>query len=272
MRIRIACLHDIASYGGAALMNIIPIMYSKGIEVSPVPTSLFTSHGAVEGAKSFDVSAFMKEYTRQYSKLNVHFDGIYLGLFTSVFQMEEALKFLESFSKENTLILLDPIMGDNGKLYGFIHENNVNSMRNLAKRADIITPNLTEACILAGIEYKEIFSEAELQALLVTLANLGPKHIVVTSVTKGNLICTYVYTKAKIQVVERERLPGSYPGTGDAFSAFLMAEMLKGTEIIEAVENAMIFIEECIKILLKNGYNSLEGLPIAEYINGSQES
>lgn len=270
MRRRIACLHDLASYGGAALMNIIPIMYSKGIEVSPVPTSLFTSHGAVEGVKSYDTSAFMKEYTMQYLKLNLSFDGIYLGLFTTLFQMEEALKFLESFSKENTLVLLDPIMGDNGKLYGFIHENNVNAMRNLAKRADIITPNLTEACILSGIEYKDVFSEVELERLLDTLSSLGPKHIVVTSVSEGKLICTYVYSKGKIQIIKRERLSGSYPGTGDAFSAYLMAEMLKGTEIIEAVEKAMIFIEEGIKIILKNGYKNFEGLPIAEYLYDKQ--
>ncbi|MDV3426812.1 MAG: pyridoxamine kinase, partial [Bacillota bacterium] len=137
MRKRIACLHDLASYGGAALMNIIPIMYSSGIEVCPIPTSLFTSHGALIGSKCMDNSDFMKDYTAQYKKLQLNFDGIYLGLFTSENQIKEADYFLQCFSKKDTLILMDPIMGDNGKIYSFINEENVKDIIKLVKKADI---------------------------------------------------------------------------------------------------------------------------------------
>jgi len=274
MRKRIACFHDLSSFGGAALMNIIPVMYSFGIEVCPIPTSLFTSHGALKGSESMDVSGFIKEYTKQYKELKLNFDGIYLGLFTSLEQMKEAEIFLDIFSKKETLILLDPIMGDNGKMYSFIHEKNIEIMKELIGKVQIITPNFTEACIILDKVYKEELSNSEVEQLLVSLSDLGPKYVIVTSVPTGKDICTYVYDRMekKIDVVKSERRPGSYPGTGDAFTATLMAEMLNSSSVIDSVSKAVSFVEEGIDLILKKGYNPLEGLPIADYLYKSSLS
>lgn len=268
MRKRIACLHDLSSFGGAGLMNIIPIMYSLGIEVCPIPTSLFTSHGSLKASQSMDVSGFMKEYTKQYKKLELHFDGIYLGLFTSLAQMIEAKKFLDVFSEKDTLILLDPIMGDNGKLYGFMNKNNIKIIREIIKRVQIITPNFTEACILLDKEYNEDFTENEIKQLLVSLSNLGPEYVIITSVPRQNYLCTYIYSRMekRIDMVKSEKRPGSYPGTGDAFTATLMAHLLNGSSLIDSVSKAANLVEKGIDIILKNGYNHLEGLPLAEYL------
>jgi pyridoxine kinase len=266
MRKRIACLHDLASYGGAALMNIIPIMYRNGIEVCPIPTSLFTSHGALAGSKSFDNSGFMREYTNQYKQLEVNFDGIYLGLFTSEKQVNEADYFIRSFSEKDTLVLMDPIMGDNGKLYGFISDDNVKTIRNLIKRTKIITPNFTEACILLGREYNENIKRSEIEKILISLSTLGPDQIVLTSVPKGEFIFTYAYNRTEniFGEVKGQKRPGSYPGTGDAFTAALMAYMLNGSSLLDSVSAAADLVEKGIEMIIRNGYNPLEGLPLAE--------
>jgi Pyridoxal/pyridoxine/pyridoxamine kinase len=269
MRKRIACIHDLASYGGAALMNIIPIMYSYGIEVCPIPTSLFTSHGALIGSKSFDNSCFMKEYTAQYKQLQLKFDGIYLGLFTSSDQMNEADYFLQSFSKKDTLVLMDPIMGDNGKLYSFMNEDNIKTMRKLIKKAKIITPNLTEACIILGRQYKEDIDDNEIEEILISLSSFGPEQVIVTSVPREGFISSYIYNKLdnRYGVIKGEKRPGSYPGTGDAYTAALMAHMLNGCSLIDSAFKATKLIEKGIDMIINNGYNPMEGLPIAEYLS-----
>ena len=266
MRKRIACFHDLSSYGGAALMNIIPIMYSAGIEVCPIPTALFTSHGALEGSRCMEVSGFLKEYINQYQELKLNFQGIYLGLFKTFEQMMEAEKFLEIFSKEETLTLLDPIMGDNGKLYSFIKEENIMIMRELMKKVQIITPNFTEACILSGKEYKENISDSEMQQLLISLSKLGAKQVVVTSVPRGEILVSYIYDGNNTTVVKSEKRPGSYPGTGDAFTAILMEEILKGSNLLQSVTKASAFVERGIDLIISKGYNPLEGIPMAELL------
>jgi len=274
MRKRIACLHDLASYGGAALMNIIPIMYNSGIEVCPIPTSLFTSHGALIGSKSSDNSGFMKDYTAQYKQLELNFDGIYLGLFTSENQIKEADYFLQSFSKKDTLVLMDPIMGDNGKLYGFMDEENVKAMRKLLKKAKIITPNLTEACIILGRPYKEDIDKSEIEEILVSLSSFGPEQVIVTSVPSQGFVSSYIYNKIdnRYGVIKGEKRPGSYPGTGDAYTASLMAHLLNGCSLIDSAFEATKLVEKGIDMIIKNGYNPMEGLPLAEYLSGLNNS
>lgn len=268
MRKRIACIHDLASFGGAALMNIIPIMYSSGIEVCPIPTSLFTSHGALSGSKSFDNSGFMKGYTSQYKQLQLNFNGIYLGLFTSENQIKEADYFLQSFSKKDTLILMDPIMGDNGRLYSFMDEDIVKAIRKLIKKVKIITPNLTEACIILGRSYKKDIDKNEIEEILVSLSSLGPEQVIVTSVPSQGFVSSYIYNKIdnRYGVIKGEKRPGSYPGTGDAYTAALMANLLNGCSLIDSAFKATKMIESGIDMIIKSGYNPMEGLPLAEYL------
>lgn len=268
MRKRIACFHDLASFGGAALMNIIPVMYSEGIEVCPIPTALFTSHGALKGSKSMGINGFIGEYSKQYKELNLSFDGIYLGLFTSLEQIKQVQDFLDIFIKEDTWLLLDPIMGDNGKLYSFINKENIKGMKELVKSAGIITPNLTEASILLGREFNDKTEDKEIEEILFSLGRLGPEYVVITSVPKEKYLCTYIYDriKNKTDVVKSIKRPGSYPGTGDAFAAMLMADMLKGADIVSGVKKAAGLIEKGIDLAVEKGYEPLEGLPLAELL------
>lgn len=270
MRKRIACFHDLASFGGAALMNIIPIMYSEGIEVCPIPTALFTSHGAIKGSRAMEVSEFFKEYLNHYRDLKLSFNGIYLGFFKSSSQIIMAEVFLDCFG-ENKLVLLDPIMGDNGKLYNFVNKENVENMKRLVKKAGIITPNLTEACALLDMAYKEGFREDEIKGILYSLGDLGPDNIILTSVTDNDYIYTYIYNKKTVKVIKGVKRPGFYPGCGDVFSAMVMALMLKGKDIFIAAKEAVELIERGIDLSVKSKYSALEGLPLAELL-GKKEA
>lgn len=269
MRKRIAAIHDLASYGGAALLNIIPIMYSNGIEVNPIPTAIFTSHGAFKGIKKQDAGVFMDEYTSQWSELGLQFSGIYLGLFTDHSQVLSALKFIDAFDKNNPLIVLDPILGDNGKMYSFMDSSIIDGVRSLISKAHVITPNLTEACLLTNRSYNENMLEEEISAILLELSEIGTETVILTSVQKGNFLNNYIYNKrnSTTDVISFKKLPGSYPGTGDAFTALVMAEILNGGCVYEGVVKASMFIEKGIKLLLEKGYNPLEGLPLGEMLS-----
>lgn len=244
-------------------------MYSLGVEVTPIPTVFFTSHGGLKGMEGRDNSDFMMEYTSQYKELKISFDGIYLGLFTSLKQLENIEGFLDAFAKDDALVVLDTIMGDNGKLYSFMNESIIEAMRSLVKRADIITPNLTEACLLLNRKYEENLSHEEVIDILKELSYMGPEKIILTSVNRESKLCTYTYEKETkmVNVVIREKLKGSYPGTGDAFAAVVMGELLNGKSLEASVNLAADFVEDCIRIIIEKNYNSLEGLPIAEYLS-----
>ncbi|MDV3429408.1 MAG: PfkB family carbohydrate kinase, partial [Bacillota bacterium] len=178
--------------------------------------------------------------------------------------------FLQCFSKKDTLILMDPIMGDNGKIYSFINEENVKDIIKLVKKADIITPNLTEACIILGRPYKENLNHSEIEEILISLSSLGPEKVIVTSVPGTGFISTYIYNKTdnRFGVIKGEKRPGSYPGTGDAYTASLMAHLLNGCSLIDSAFKATKLVEKGIDMIIKNGYNPMEGLPLAEYLSG----
>ncbi|MDT8718666.1 pyridoxamine kinase [Clostridium sp. 19966] len=266
MRKRIAAIHDLACYGGAALMNIIPIMYNLGVEVNPIPTAIFTSHGAFNGVKKTENDAFMKEYLFQWKSNDFKFDGIYIGLFTSPKQVEFTKEFLDSFKHKDTLVVLDPILGDNGKLYGFMDEDSIENVKAILEKADVITPNLTEAALLTGMDYKKCCCEEEIEKCLKVLGKLGPKYVIITSVCLDDKMYIYIYDKTKdsVEYLCREKLKGSYPGTGDAFTAVLMGCLMKGMSICESAEKAAEFVEAGISLVISNNLNPLEGLPLAD--------
>jgi pyridoxine kinase len=264
MRKRIAVIHDLPSFGGAALMNTIPIMYNMGIEVNPIPTALFTSHGGFKGVKNVENDNFLDEYLNHWDKLKISFDGIYLGLFTTINQVGFAKKFLSRFKAENNIVLLDTIMGDNGNPYSFINYENIENIKSLLPYADIITPNLTEAYLLLGREYNKNPKDSEIIDILSSLSLLGPKRIVLTSVLNGEKISTFLYDSSSESVKEyrRDILDGYYPGTGDAFASILIGSMIQGKDLEAAVYKAINFVEKAINIVIGQGLNPMEGLPL----------
>ncbi|EOU2065744.1 pyridoxamine kinase [Clostridium perfringens] len=263
---KIAAIHDISCYGRAALATIIPILSSMGNQVCPLPTAVLSTHTDGFGKPAIrDLSDFIYETKDHWKRLNLNFQCIYSGYLADPNQVKFVERFIEDFKEENTLVVIDPVMADNGKLYDGMSEKMIEEMRTLIKSADIITPNITEASFLLGKEYKESLNEDEIKEYLVGLGNLGPKISIITSVTssRGNeYIDTVLYDREEkmFYTYSHKRINAFYCGTGDAFASLLIGWILRWESIEKALEKSCNFIAEAIEYSEKFDYPPNEGI------------
>ena len=262
----IAAIHDISCYGRAALATIIPILSSMGNQVCPLPTAVLSTHTDGFGKPAIrDLSDFIYETKDHWKRLNLNFQCIYSGYLADPNQVKFVERFIEDFKEENTLVVIDPVMADNGKLYDGMSEKMIEEMRTLIKSADIITPNITEASFLLGKEYKESLNEDEIKEYLVGLGDLGPKISIITSVTssRGNeYIDTVLYDREEkmFYTYSHKRINAFYCGTGDAFASLLIGWILREESIEKALEKSCNFIAEAIEYSEKFDYPPNEGI------------
>ena len=263
---KIAAIHDISCYGRAALATIIPILSSMGNQVCPLPTAVLSTHTDGFGKPAIrDLSDFIYETKDHWKRLNLNFQCIYSGYLADPNQVKFVERFIEDFKEDDTLIVIDPVMADNGKLYDGMSEKMIEEMRTLIKSADIITPNITEASFLLGKEYKESLNEDEIKEYLVGLGDLGPKISIITSVTssKGNeYIDTVLYDREEkmFYTYSHKRINAFYCGTGDAFASLLIGWILRGKSTEKALEKSCNFIAEAIEYSEKFDYPPNEGI------------
>lgn len=263
---KIAAIHDISCYGRAALATIIPILSSMGNQVCPLPTAVLSTHTDGFGKPAIrDLSNFIYETKEHWKKLNLDFQCIYSGYLADPNQVKFVEEFIKEFKSKDTLVVIDPVMADNGKLYDGMSEKMIEEMRVLIKNADIITPNITEATLLLGKEYKENLSEEEIKEYLISLGELGPKISIITSVPnpKGNeYIDTVLYDKKEkmFYTYSHKKIDAFYCGTGDAFASLLIGWILRGECDEKALEKACNFITEAIEYSEGFDYPPNEGI------------
>lgn len=250
---RIAAIHDLSCFGRCALTVVMPALSAMGFQVIPVPTALLSTHtGGFDDLYFKDLTGDMTDISDHFDRLGLKFDAIYSGFLGSEEQIDIVLDFIDRFSDENTLIFVDPVMGDDGKLYSTYTEKLKNRMKELCSRADIITPNLTEACFLCGEEYTdtESMSESEVfelaNGLRRKLEKLSPSDIFITGIPHSlSKFGTYGHTKDTFSdgyIYSVERIKKSYPGTGDLFASVLLGCILSGDDIGDAVKFASDYI------------------------------
>lgn len=263
---KIAAIHDISCYGRAALATIIPILSSMGNQVCPLPTAVLSTHTDGFGKPAIrDLSDFIYETKDHWKRLNLNFQCIYSGYLADPNQVKFVEKFIEEFKEDDTLVVIDPVMADNGKLYDGMSEKMIEEMRTLIKSADIITPNITEASFLLGKEYKESLNEDEIKEYLVGLGDLGPKISIITSVASSianEYIDTVLYDREEkmFYTYSHKRINAFYCGTGDAFASLLIGLILRGESIEKALEKSCNFIAEAIEYSEKFDYPPNEGI------------
>ena len=185
---KVAAIHDLSGYGRASLTVVIPILSTMGIQVCPLPTAVLSTHSKFKGFHFVDLTVHMEAIIKHWKELGLEFDAIYSGFLGSHEQTEIVEMFIKEFRKENQLVVIDPVLGDNGKIYTPLSTKMVDEMKELIKSADIITPNLTEATLLLDKEYKTTVSIDEIKSWLRQLAEKGPETIIITSVPEtGNI-------------------------------------------------------------------------------------
>ncbi len=247
---RVAAIHDLSGFGRCSLSVILPTLSTMGVQVCPIPTAVLSSHTGGLGEVEFrDLTNFIPACLEHYQELKLDFDCIYSGFLGSEEQIDHCLSFFSSYP--NALAVVDPVMGDHGKAYRTYTETMRNRLSELVQVADVITPNLTEACMLLKIPYiKEGLTRTQARSLLAKLGELGPKYVVITGVELATgKMANIGYDKVNNSywVVACDYLPVSYPGTGDIFASVLTGAFLTGDSLPIAMGRATYFVERCIK-------------------------
>lgn len=244
---KIAAINDYSGFGRCSIAVELPIISALKVQCCPVPTSILSNHTGFESFFFKDFTDSMQEYINEWKKLDLHFDGICTGFLGSHRQIAIVEGFFESFKTDDNKIIIDPVMGDYGKIYPTYTKETCQEMKKLIKYADIITPNLTEACILTDEEYNVLCSNQDLLRIARKLSDMGPEKIVITGIQRGQFIANYCYEKGKEGYMIKSMKVGTQRSdTGDIFAAIIAADAVNGVNFHESVRKASSFIKKCI--------------------------
>ena len=260
---RVAAIHDLAGFGRCSLSVILPLLSVMGVQACPVPTAVLSAHtGGLGDVRIKDLSDYLEDSLAHYGELDLNFDCIYTGFLNSPGQVDSCLSWADRYP--DAFLVVDPVMGDNGKAYRTVTKELQDRMKELAKKADLITPNLTEGCILLNEPYPETqLSTQEAKSMLVRLAELGPEMVVITSAPLyggGKVNIAYDRPRGSFWQVKSETVPGGYPGTGDMFAAILVGGLLRGDSLPIAMERSTRFLELAIKTTYGYGTDTRYGV------------
>jgi pyridoxine kinase len=250
---RTAAIHDLSGFGRASLTVIIPVLSTMGIQVCPLPTAVLSTHtGGFQDYRFVDLSDHMRSMIEHWRSLDLSFDAIYSGFLGSSEQIEIVAGFIDSFSRQEQLVLIDPVMGDEGKPYGPIRPELIRGMRGLIEHAKVITPNFTEGCFLLEREYRLKIGPGELKQWLIRLSDFGPSTVILTSVPldpagHSTSVVAYDREDGRFWKVDCSFVPAYYPGTGDAFASVILGSLLQGDSLPSALDRAVQFVTLAIK-------------------------
>lgn len=264
---KIALINDLSGFGRCSLTVSLPIISALKVECAVLPTCILSSHTAYPSFYMKDCTEDMDPWMDEWKKLDLKFDGIYTGFLGSEEQIEHVVRFINLFKLEKTLLIVDPVMGDHGKIYSTYTDGMCEKMKELAYRADILTPNLTEACRLTDTEYREDFSEEELAELGSRLRNMGPSQVVITGIERDGKILNLIFEQdKKMRVLSSEKIEPSRHGTGDVFASVLAAKRVQGDGFEKSVKAAAKFVRRCLKISSKLNVPPEEGVAFEELL------
>ena len=248
---RVAAVHDMCGYGKCSLTAAIPILSAAGCDVCPVPTALFSAHTMYKDYTFHDTTEILNDYLDAWRKENVELDGVYSGFLGSAEQVALIQRLYREYP--NALRLVDPVMGDAGKMYPTYTEELCQAMGALADGADVLMPNLTEASILTGREYPgQNLSDADAEDWLDALLALGAKNVVLKGIDRGDgtlrnfVASAETGAAAKVELVH-EKLPYMIHGTGDAFASALCGAVMAGRELGESARIAGEFVRHAME-------------------------
>lgn len=245
---KIAVINDLSGFGRCSIAVALPLISHLGVQCCPLPTAIFSNHTGFNSFYFDDYTHSMGPYMAEWEKLGLEFEGILTGFLGSEQQIGLVEEFIETFSTERTTVIMDPVMGDNGRPYATYTPELCQEMKRLVRHADILTPNLTEACILTDIPYQVWFSEGQLLDMARRLCDQGPEKVVVTGVPRGAYLENYCYEQEGGPAVQRtQRISPQRSGTGDVFASIVAAGTVRGVPFAKCVKTAAEFIKICLK-------------------------
>ena len=266
---RIVTVQDISCIGKCSLTVALPIISAMGVEAAVVPTAVLSTHTAFKGFTFRDLTSDIKPIAEHWKQEKLGFDAIYTGYLGSFEQLELVSEFFDDFGNEDNMIIVDPVMGDYGKLYPGFTQEFADKMAELCGKADIIVPNMTEASFMLGIEYKETYDEAYAKDVLKKLCAHGTKKAVLTGINyvegKIGVMC-YDSQTGSYSTYFRDKVNASYHGTGDVFASTLTGALVKGFTFEEAIKIAVDYTVECIRATSEDPNSRWYGVNFEETI------
>ncbi|MDD6988970.1 pyridoxamine kinase [Ruminococcus sp.] len=268
-----AVINDLSGFGKCSLTATIAVLSVMGVQPCPMPTAVLTNQTGYKNHYCIDLTDELCHYKEMWSLNNESFDGIYSGYIADKRQVDIIFDFINTFRKSNTVVLVDPVMGDNGRLYSAYNDDTCKKVCGLARSADIITPNLTELCILTNTDFDELNSHCESDDFLdrisevakSAIAHSGQK-IVVTGINKGDYLYNGVFSKQDCNFVKAECHGGSFSGTGDIFASIVFASVVNGENLVSSVKKAVSFIEKATADTAKEPYDRNDGINFEKFL------
>ncbi len=265
---RVATINDITGFGRCAAAVMQPIISAMKIQCCVIPTAVLSVHTGFPDYFLHDFTPYFSAYMDSWEKTGLEFDGICSGFLGSEEQISMVEDFFCRFKKEETLVLVDPVMGDEGRLYSSYTEAMSREMKRLLPYADVITPNLTEACRLLDVSYDEAdISPEGLDKLAAALGAMGPDRVVITGLPKRTELLNYVYEKNKTpKIITTEKIGGERSGTGDVFSSVVTGALVRGYDFEQAVSRAVSFLDKAIAYTVQMGLPWNYGICFEEFL------
>lgn len=278
---RLAMINDIAGFGRCSTTVSLPVISVMKVQVCPVPTSVLSNHLGFPLCHFDDYTSHMRDYIKVWNELGLTFDGLYCGFLGNEEQIDIVREFVEMFRPP--LFLLDPVMGDHGRAYSSITETHVQKMKALLPLADIITPNITEACLLTGTPWKDgewtmqelsglcerladICQQESVSSVEASVGTVSSASIVITGIRQGDSLVNFLWDDGVYTTVSTPIAGASRPGTGDIFASILAADAVRGETLLTSVQKAANFVGLCIAGSEKAGTPVQEGVVFEKYL------
>jgi pyridoxine kinase len=263
---KVALINDLSGFGRCSLTVSIPIITAMGIQCCPLPTAILSNHTGYKSYFFDDYTKNIEPYYSEWLKLGLTFDMIYTGFLGSIHQIEIIIKFLESFS--GSLVLVDPVMGDNGKIYSTYTPEMCEKMKSLVGYSDIVTPNVTEALMLADTPYKSDITIDELKQIAIKISLIGPSKVVITGIVNNDKISNLIYDKDKneFSIITKNKSKIEYSGTGDVFASIICGCMVNRVDFKKSVEIAAKFVENCSQQSTLQNISPSDGIIFEKFI------
>ncbi len=241
---KILTIQDISCASECSTMVALPILAALKQKVAIMPIEILSTHtGGYKNVARKDLQDMMDPISKHWQKYNIDFDIVYTGYFSNIKQIYKAMEMIKS----NTCLIVDPAIADKGVLYSSIELQQVDVIKELCRKAYVITPNITEACILAGFDYKDNFTEDEVEELIKKLSLETCKNVIITGVSIEDKLATAIYNNEIVEYIYVEKINGNFYGTGDIFASVLTGCIAKGYSINQASKIAVDFIQESLE-------------------------
>ena len=265
---RIALVNDITGFGRCSVTVQLPLISAMRVQACPLPTAILSVHTGFPNHYLDDYTERMRPYMENWAANELDFDAILTGFLGSEAQINLVLECIARFKQPQTQVIVDPVMGDNGRLYSSYTPALCAKMRQLLPYADVVTPNLTEACQLLGTDYPAdgLVSDTELAEMAAEIAAMGPRSVVITGLHAGDYVRTCLYADGTGRSFDNPKVGRDRSGAGDAFAAIVAAALVRGIPLEEGARRAAEFIGHCLVYAEQLDLPWNYGLPFEEFM------